>query len=166
DNLFDQVVTNDFPFLGACSGNGLLGKYSGTSISTKYSEPIGSVTVSVTEEGKKDDLLIGLPTQFLAFVGHKEACDTVPKNATLLVTSAACPVQMFRIKNNIYATQFHPEADVEEFVLRIKTYKDHGYFQPEEADELISAITGIETPSSGEVLSRFVSKYQHILHDS
>ena len=23
--LFDQVVPNDFPFLGACSGNGLLG---------------------------------------------------------------------------------------------------------------------------------------------
>ena len=159
NRLFDQIIDIDFPFLGACSGNGLLGRYCGTTISTKYSEPIGSVRVSVTEDGEKDALLIGLPKQFLAFVGHKEACDNVPQNAVLLVSSKPCPVQMFRIKKNIYATQFHPEADVEEFVLRIKIYEDHGYFPPENANELISAIKGVETPVAAKILSRFVLKY-------
>lgn len=161
NSLFDQVIGIDFPFLGICSGNGLLGNYYGTTISSKYSEPIGSVTVNVTEEGVKDDLLIGLPKQFLAFVGHKEACDNVPPSAVLLVSSKSCPVQMFRVKKNIYATQFHPEADVDEFILRINTYKNYGYFHPEQAGELISVIKDVETPVSKEILRRFVFKYHH-----
>ena len=160
NSLFDQVIAIDFPFLGVCSGNGLLGNYCGTTISSKYSEPIGSVTVTVTEEGEKDTLLIGLPKQFLVFIGHKEACDNIPPSAVLLVSSTLCPVQMFRIKKNIYATQFHPEADVDEFILRINTYKNHGYFPTEQASELISAIKGVETPVSKEILRRFVIKYQ------
>lgn len=160
NRLFDQVIENDFPFLGACSGNGLLGKYSGTTISNKYSEPVGSVTVSVTEAGKKDALLVDLPEKFTAFVGHKEACDYLPQDAVLLVTSEPCPIQMFRIKKNVYATQFHPEADANEFILRINTYKNYGYFPSEQAEELISAIRNIEAPFTKEILKRFVSKYK------
>ena len=74
NSLFDQVIARDFPFLGACSGNGLLGNYCGTTISSKYSEPVGSVSVYITNEGLKDPLLIDLPKQFKALAGHKEAC--------------------------------------------------------------------------------------------
>lgn len=161
DQLFDRVMDIDFPFLGACSGNGLLGRYCGTSISGKYSEPVGSVTVTMTGDGENDELLSGLPCQFLALVGHKEACDYLPSGAKLLLTSGPCPVQMFRIKKNIYATQFHPEADAEQFVLRINTYKEHGYFKPEIAEDLISAIVNIETPVTKEILRRFVAKYHY-----
>jgi len=161
NGLFDQVIDHDFPFLGACSGSGLLGRYCGTTISGKYSEPVGSVTVAITEEGEKDALLVGLPERFPAFVGHKEACDNVPQSGVLLITSKPCPVQMFRIKNNVYATQFHPEADVEEIILRINIYKNHGYFPPEKAGELISAIEDIETPITKEILRRFAIKYKH-----
>ena len=159
DDLFDQVFEKDFPFLGVCSGNGLLGQYCNTPISGKHSEPISSVTVYLTEDGKKDDLVFGLPNDFLAFVGHKEACDTVPNGAVLLASSKQCPVQMFRIKNNIYATQFHPEADVAEFILRINIYKNHGYFEPNTADELIESIIGKETPHTAKILKRFAKKY-------
>jgi len=160
NRLFDQVLEADFPFLGACSGNGLLGKYCGAGISGKYSEPVSSVNVCLTKEGEKDALLAGLPRQFPVFVGHKEACDNVPEDAVLLASSSTCPVQMFRIKSNIYATQFHPEADVNEFIVRIKTYSNFGYFPPETSEELISSIQGIETPESMEILRRFVKKYQ------
>ena len=158
--LFDQILSVDFPFLGICSGNGLLGNYYGTNISGKYAEPISSVTVNLTEQGTKDPLLEGLPRQFLAFVGHKEALNEEPPGATLLVSSKACPVQMFRIKNNVYASQFHPEADSNEFILRIKTYKNFGYFKPEQAEELISSVQGVETPVPKEILRRFVEKYR------
>ena len=161
NRLFDQVIAKDFPFLGACSGNGLLGNYCGTTISSKYSEPVGSVQVFITEEGLKDSLLIDLPQQFTALVGHKEACDIVPKGAVLLVTSKPCPVQMFRIKNNIYATQFHPEGDSEEFILRVDIYKNHGYFEPEEADKLKESLKNIEAPFAKQILTRFVQKYKY-----
>ena len=170
-DLFDQVIPSDFPFLGICSGNGLLGNYYGTNISRRYGEGIGSVTIKLTEEGEKDPLLRGLPTEFLALVGHKEACDDVPQNAALLASSATCPVQMFRIKNNVYAVQFHPEGDEDEFILRIEVqdylkthslediYKNHGYFPPEQADQLISALKNVQTPVPKEILRRFVSRY-------
>ena len=159
ENLFHQLIMEDIPFLGACSGNGLLGRYCGASISGKYSEDIGSTLVSLTEEGSKDPLLADLPKQFEAMVGHKEACDEVPPGSTLLVTSEQCPVQMFRIKKNIYATQFHPEADAEEFIVRIGIYKHFGYFAPETADELIEKMKEIDTPVPKTILRRFIKKY-------
>lgn len=156
DQLLDVIVKNDFPFLGACSGNGLLGSYLGTSISTRHSEPVGRATVTLTEAGKNDALLRGFPEQIDVLLGHKEACDTTPEGATLLIRGQVCPVQMFRIGNNVYATQFHPEGDSEGFILRINTYKHHGYFQPHEADDLIEKVSYKTTPHAQEILKRFV----------
>ena len=158
--LFDQLIPQDFPFLGACSGNGLLGSYLGTKISSKYSESIGPVELKMTEHAQHDELLTGLPENFQALVGHKEACDEVPKDATLLLTSSSCPVQMFRVKKNIYATQFHPEADEEQFSLRIEVYKHYGYFKSHEEEQLKSRIRGVKVPESNEILKRFAKKYK------
>lgn len=160
NRLFDDIVVNDFPFLGACSGNGLLGTYLNTSISSKYSEAVGCVTLDLTEAGKKDPLLSGYPDKITVLLGHKEACDNLPDGATLLMTGAVCPVQMFRIGENVYATQFHPEGDSEGFSLRIRAYKHHGYFQPHEAENLIAAVSGKATPYAQKILQRFVSRYQ------
>ena len=38
--LLKDVVEGDFPFLGACSGCGLLGDYLATPISSRYGEPV------------------------------------------------------------------------------------------------------------------------------
>jgi GMP synthase (glutamine-hydrolysing) len=159
NKLLEQVVTRDTPFLGACSGNGLLGNYLGTSISTKYCEAVGCVTLDITEDGKKDTLLAGFPTQIDVLLGHKEAVDTTPDGAVLLMTGSVCPVQMFRVGGNVYATQFHPEADADEFSLRIDIYRNHGYFQPHEADELKNIVSLKPTPYAHEILRRFVEEY-------
>jgi len=160
NRLFDHIVKNDFPFLGACSGNGLLGSYLGTSISTLYGEPVACVNLELTEEGKKDALLCGFPDQIAVLLGHKEACDTTPDGAVLLLTGKACPVQMFRIGKNVYATQFHPEGDSEGFIMRIHAYKHHGYFQPHEAECLIEAVSREDTPYAHKILKRFVQRYK------
>lgn len=158
-HLLDQVVPRDFPFLGACSGNGLLGLYLGTGISTKYGEAVSCVKLDITEAGKQDPLLAGFPKQIDVLLGHKEACDTTPEGTTLLMTGNDCPVQMFRIGDNVYATQFHPEGDAEEFILRINTYSNHGYFKPHEADALKTAVSRKATPYAQDILRRFVNRY-------
>ncbi len=158
-HLFDAIVARDFPFLGACSGCGLLGSYLHAPISKKYGEPVGGALVNVTDDGKNDDLLAGFPEQIAVLCGHKEACDTVPQGATLLLTNDACPVQMFRIGKNVYATQFHPEGDADGFTVRIHAYRHHGYFPPEEADALIAEVNREDTPYSREILRRFVTRY-------
>ena len=158
--LFDLIIPNDIPFLGACSGNGLLGSYLGTSISTRYGEAVGCAQLDITEAGKSDPLLSGFPEQINVLLGHKEACDTVPDGATLLMTGNVCQVQMFRVRNNVYATQFHPEGDSDGFTVRIHTYKHHGYFEPDEADNLINAVCEEDTPYAQEILRRFVNRYK------
>lgn len=158
--LFDRIVDADFPFLGACSGNSLLGAYCGARISRRYAEPVGGADIALTEAGKRDPLLAGLPAAFRVLLGHKEACDEVPPGAVLLATSQDCPVQMFRVGRNLYATQFHPEADPDGFIVRIRIYKHHGYFPPETAADLIRTVTSEETPVPREILQRFVTRYR------
>ncbi len=158
--LFERVVAADFPFLGACSGNGLLGKFCGAPISTRYAEPVGGADITLTEEGKRDPLLKGFPSSFRVLLGHKEACDEVPPGAVLLAFSEACPVQMFRLGNNVYATQFHPEGDPDGFIVRINTYKRYGYFPPETAEELAAAVVNEDTPVPKRMLARFVRRYR------
>ncbi len=160
DRLFDRIIEEDYPFLGACSGMGLLGRYCSTPISNRYSEPVGSVEVTITDEGENDPLLKGLPKNFQALVGHKEACDQVPNEAQLLISSKPCPVQMFRLKKNVYATQFHPEADSNEFKLRINIYRDSGYFLSAEAEALTDKVTDLDTPVPKIILKRFIDRYK------
>jgi len=156
NRLLERVVAEDFPFLGACSGNGLLGNYLGTPITRKYGEAVGCTILDITEAGSKDKLLQGFPDSIEVLLGHKEAVDYTPDGATLLITGNNCPVQMFRVGNNVYATQFHPEGDAEEFALRIDIYANHGYFEPHEADELKQRCSR-QTPYAQEILRRFVA---------
>jgi len=158
-HLLAEIVERDYPFLGACSGNGLLGSYLQTPISGQYAEAVGCTRISLTPEGKKDELLAGFPDEISVLLGHKEACDSTPVGATLLMTGENCPVQMFRVGMNVYATQFHPEGDGEGFTVRINAYKHHGYFQPEEAQQLINAVSSEQTPYAQKLLSRFVQRF-------
>lgn len=160
--LFDQVVAKDLPFLGACSGNGLLGSYCGAPITRRYAEPVGGINVRLTNAGQCDPLLDGFPKQFRVLVGHKEACDILPNGAELLVEGDTCPIQMFRVGRNVYATQFHPEGDGPGFRARILAYKNHGYFAPQDADNLIAAVEAEQTPFAQEILRRFVARYRRV----
>lgn len=157
--LLDRIVPADFPFLGACYGVGTLGRHQGGTIDFTYGESIAAVTLTKTAEGLRDPLLKDIPDQFSGYVGHKEACSTLPSNATLLVTADACPVQMFRIKNNLYGTQFHPELDVPGIIERINIYKDAGYFPAETLNEVIEEVSTYDVTDSNRIIRNFVERY-------
>jgi GMP synthase (glutamine-hydrolysing) len=157
--LLDEMVKRDFPFLGACYGVGTLGVHQGGIIDRTYAEPISSVRVQLTEAGVVDPILAGMAGEFDAFVGHKEACSVLPPSAVLLATSESCPVQMFRVGQNLYATQFHPELDVPGIVTRVHVYQHAGYFPPDEMDELIARIMPAVVTEPGRMLANFVARY-------
>jgi GMP synthase (glutamine-hydrolysing) len=159
-DLFSRVVPADAPFLGCCSGNGLLGSWLGGSLSRRYAEPVSAATIELTEAARTDPLTRDMPPRIRVLLGHKEACDEVPPGAVLLARSRACPVQMFRVGENVYATQFHPEGDPEGFAVRIRIYRDHGYFPAESAEELMRKLASEETPWAQEILRRFVERYR------
>jgi len=157
--LLDELVARDFPFLGACYGVGTLGVHQGGTVDRTYGEPIGAVPVTLTDEGRADPLLAGMPAQFQAFVGHKEALRDLPRGAVLLASAPACRVQMFRVRTNLYATQFHPELDVAGIVTRVRIYQHHGYFPPEELDELVGRLQGAVVTEPPRILANFVARY-------
>jgi GMP synthase (glutamine-hydrolysing) len=157
--LLDEIVARDFPFFGACYGIGTLGVHQGGVIDRTYAEPISSVRVQLTDAGRTDPVLAGMTDEFDAFVGHKEACRVLPPTATLLASSAGCPVQMFRVKNNLYATQFHPELDVPGILTRVHVYQYAGYFVPEELEDLVARLTPAVVTEPGRMLANFVARY-------
>jgi GMP synthase (glutamine-hydrolysing) len=157
--VLDQVVEADFPFLGACYGIGALGRHEGAVLGRRYGEPVGTVEVSLTAEGQRDPLLAGLPATFDAFTGHKEAVSELPGHAVLLATSASCPVQMFRVGANVYATQFHAELDVDGLHTRTDVYKHAGYFAPEQADEIKAEARRSNVIWPPVILRQFVERY-------
>jgi GMP synthase (glutamine-hydrolysing) len=157
--LLDEIVERDFPFLGCCYGIGTLGVHQGGIVDRTYTEPVSCVQISLTAEGLADPLLAGMPAAFDAFVGHKEACRVLPPSAVLLASSPGCPVQMFRVKRNLYATQFHPELDVPGIVTRVYVYQHAGYFPPAEVPELITRLSAAVVTEPGRMLATFVARY-------
>jgi GMP synthase (glutamine-hydrolysing) len=157
--LLDDVVARDFPFFGACYGIGTLGVHQGGVVDRTFGEPVSCVPIVLTTAGQADPVLDGVPEVFDALVGHKEACRVLPPSAVLLATSAACPVQMFRIGRNVYATQFHPELDVAGVVTRARVYQHAGYFPPAELEELIARLRTAVVSEPGRMLANFVARY-------
>jgi GMP synthase (glutamine-hydrolysing) len=154
--LLDDVVARDFPFLGACYGIGTVGLHQGGVVDRSWPEPVGPLKVTVTAEGHADPLFDGVPTDFAAYGGHKEAMVRLPPGAVQLATSQACPVQAFRVGRNVYATQFHPELDLEGVCTRIDVYKNAGYFHPGEAETLKALSRDVEVAHPMRLLENFV----------
>jgi len=122
-------------------------------------EPVGAVECRLTEAGRADPLLEGVPDSFRAFVGHKEAVQDLPPGATWLAASGPAPYQMLRHGNNVYATQFHPEADAAGFETRIRIYRHRGYFPPETADTLIEQVRREDVRFPEVILRNFVARF-------
>lgn len=157
--LAERVVERDFPFLGACYGIGTLGILRGGVVDRRYAEPIGAVTATLTEAGAADPLTAVLPPSFEVFLGHKEAVSRLPDGAVLLASGAGCPVQAFRIGTRVYATQFHPELDVEGICTRIEVYRHYGYFDPPDAATLIAGARVAVVTEPPRLLARFVELF-------
>jgi GMP synthase (glutamine-hydrolysing) len=157
--LLDDVVERDTPFLGACYGVGTLGVHQGGVVDREFGEPVGAVPVVVSAEGREDPVFGVLPPEFDAFVGHKEALRHAPEHAVVLASSLTCPVQAFRVRENLYATQFHPELDVPGIVERVRIYQDAGYFPPEETERVVAALHTSRVVHPPLLLRAFVRRY-------
>jgi GMP synthase (glutamine-hydrolysing) len=157
--LIRHIVDQDFPFLGCCYGVGTLGTVIGAVIDRKYPEPVGGMTITVTDSGRGDPLFAETPDVFDAYGGHKEAATTLPTDALCLATSPQCPVQAFRVGENVYATQFHPELDLDGIGVRLDAYKNHGYFAPESAEQLKIEAREWNVQYPHTILRRFIERY-------
>ena len=160
DVVLAEVQRRDLPFLGLCFGVGSLGGRAGGVVDGTYAEETSAALITLTDDGRRDPVLGGLPGAFEAYVGHKEALTAVPPGATLLATSEACPVQAFRLGRNQYVTQFHPEMDRAALVTRIEVYRHSGYFPADQVDGVIERISRADVSASHALVRAFVERYR------
>jgi GMP synthase (glutamine-hydrolysing) len=117
-----EATKNNLPIFGICFGHQLLAQTFGGIVDNHPVGPeIGTVSVTLHEKAKSDALFKNLPENFLVHVTHTQSVLKLPKNAVLLASNCYESCHAFRIKNNIWGVQFHPEynADIlKEYVFK------------------------------------------------
>lgn len=156
NRVVDVALEQRIPLLGACYGLGLIARHEGGVVDHEFAEQIAAVPVTLTGAGRADPVFGGLPAVFDAIVGHKEAVSLPPSNAVVLAGSPGAPAQAMRIGPVAYATQFHPELDADGLLVRMTTYRNAGYFDPQEADAIMALARAADVTHPPEVLRRFV----------
>jgi GMP synthase (glutamine-hydrolysing) len=68
-------------------------------------------------------------------------------------------VQAFRVGTRVYATQFHPELDLDGLATRVDVYKYSGYFEPDEADAVMAAARASGVTKVPNILKGFVELF-------
>ncbi|MDU0348907.1 glutamine amidotransferase [Actinomyces sp. MRS3W] len=159
DELVSRLLEEDFPFLGACYGLGLLTRHEGGVVDGTYKEEVSYPQVELTAAGREDPLCAGIPAAFPAFVAHTEAVAVAPPGGVVLASAATCPVQVLRVRTNLYATQFHPELDGDYLAHRLAFYAGHGYFDDERLPQIQDEVRAQDVSDSWKVLSNFVGRY-------
>ena len=157
--LIEEVLERDMPFLGTCYGLGALGKVLGAKVGKeKFHESAGTTHVSITKDHSVS-ITSGVAYNFTAFTGHKESWQDVPAGVDLIGTSDNCLVQMVRVKENVFGTQFHTELDLTGLKLRLKLYLEHGYFDPKDYEHMLVKYDHLKITEPQKILSNFVRQY-------
>ena len=155
-HLAEAALERDHPLLFTCYGIGVLTRVLGGRVGTLHGEQAAAVEITLSAEGLADPLVGVLPERFDALVGHKEATERLPADAVLLASSAACPVQVYRVGRWVYATQFHPEVSASDFVARAQVYRHHGYFPASELRAVSERLAAASVTEPQRMLRRFV----------
>jgi GMP synthase (glutamine-hydrolysing) len=122
----DEVLPSGVPTFASCFGLQILTlALGGTMIRDPKRREVGSIDVHATPAAAADPLFAGLPPAFVAQAGHTDRAVAAPPDAELLASSAACPVNAFRVKGKpVWATQFHPELDPDAVAKRYMAYME------------------------------------------
>jgi GMP synthase-like glutamine amidotransferase len=104
-----ELLDRGTPVLGVCFGSQLVAEAAGAPVRRAEQPEIGWHEVELTPDGRRDELLGGLPERFESFQYHHYEW-LLPPRAVTLAHSARC-LQAFRLADRpVWGLQFHPEV--------------------------------------------------------
>ena len=122
--------TRNLPVLGVCLGAQLIAHALGGKVTRMDQPEIGLLPVKIGVAGQTETLLAGLPWEHPQFHSHGWSI-TAPPGASVLASTAAAPVQAFKVGVRTYGFQFHFECDrpmIESYMKH--SVREQGYAGP------------------------------------
>lgn len=107
----EAVEKAKIPVLGICLGAQLLARALGAKVFKNPVKEIGWTPITLTPEGLADPVLSKLGQGTPQFQWHEDTFE-LPAGATLLAETPDCPRQAFRVNDQTYGVQFHPEVNL------------------------------------------------------
>ncbi|MCB9682022.1 MAG: type 1 glutamine amidotransferase [Alphaproteobacteria bacterium] len=155
-----RVIDAARPTWASCFGFQAVAKaLGGVVVHDEALTEMGAVQLTLTDAGRADPLLGTLPEPFWVQEGHHDHVIALPPAVTRLAIGDRGVEQAFRIDGvPFYASQFHPELDIDAVIARFLHYADH-YHNGDHADfEAILARLrgGGDTPEVARMLARLV----------
>ncbi|MGZ5043177.1 MAG: glutamine amidotransferase [Methylobacter sp.] len=151
-----QVVERNIPLLGICFGHQLLADaMNGRVDYHPDGREIGTVAIRLTAEGKQDKLLGALSDTFLAHTTHAQTVIELPANALRLAENAFEINHAFRLGENAWGVQFHPEFSSDVMRAYVSEQSDALLKQGYDVEALIAAVA--DTDAANALLKRFMT---------
>ena len=123
--LLADAIARDIPVLAICLGTQLLAAAIGGKVTRAKIVEIGAKEIFPSAAAATDSIFnfVGpLPvTQW-----HEDEVSILPPGAITLASSPACENQIYRVGENSYGVQFHPEADLA-IVAKWEEHADHAF---------------------------------------
>jgi GMP synthase-like glutamine amidotransferase len=149
--LMGQALEGGLPLFGICLGGQMLAEVAGGAVTGDAGAPEnGSLPITIRPEAGSDLLFRDLPEVVPAIEHHVDAVTALPPGAVWLAETERCPYQAFRVGEQAWGVQFHPEVVPE----RIREWRADG-FDPDEVYATAVADEPVSTPIWREVALRF-----------
>ena len=110
EDYLKRAADAGVPLYGVCFGHQHLARtFGGRVEQSPAGWELGTVGVTLTEEGRRDPLFAGVPDTFPAQQSHGEVVTELPPGARTLAHNPQTACQAFALGDAIWGTQFHPE---------------------------------------------------------
>ena len=110
EDFLRRAADRSVPLYGVCFGHQLVAQAFGGKVEKcRHGWELGTVHLTLTDDGKSDPLFSDLPETFTAQMSHGDVVTELPPGATPLAHNDHSGHQSFRLGDSIWGTQFHPE---------------------------------------------------------
>ena len=155
--LVRRRVERAQPLFGSCWGHQFVARALGGAVITDLpNAEVGTLDLELTEAGRGDPWLAGLPDRFPVQMGHKDRVVELPAGAIELAVTDRLGNQAFRLAGlPVCGAQFHVELDAERMLERATVYRGQYVADPEAFESFRRSLR--PSPESWTLFRRFLA---------